>query len=166
MDTFLIYLDSALLRVTLTGWGVVDGQFEPSGDVPNGERRQVQTALPRHPTGRDVKTKAVRGAAKQAPFELAACNCCAVVRTGVFDGVEFALDVEKHNAAAFEEGELALSWREFIGRPDRYLARHYLFSSSTAERNMASAIAPGAYAPDNDTVELITKCGTPLTSSA
>jgi hypothetical protein len=40
------------------------------------------------------------------------------VRTGVFDGVVFALDVEEHDAAAVDESELALSWREFIGRPD------------------------------------------------
>jgi hypothetical protein len=74
MGTFLIYLGSALLRVTLTCRSVVEGEFEIAGDVPDRKRSQIQTTLSRHATGRDVKTKAVRGATKQAPFELATCK--------------------------------------------------------------------------------------------
>jgi hypothetical protein len=122
MSIFLICPDSAWQRVTRACRGVVDREFEPAGDVPDGISRKTQTAFSRHATGRDVKTKAVRGAAKQAPFDLPTCKRCPIVRTGVFDGAELTVDVEEHHTAAVNEDQLALSWREFIGRSDRYLA--------------------------------------------
>jgi hypothetical protein len=74
MNTFLSYLDFVLLRGTLTSRGAVDGEFEPAGDGAHGKRSQTQTALSWHATARDVKAKAVSGAPKQAPFQLATCK--------------------------------------------------------------------------------------------
>jgi hypothetical protein len=44
------------------------------------------------------------------------------VGTRVFDSAEFAANVDEHDAAAVNEDWFALSWRELIGRSDRYLA--------------------------------------------
>jgi hypothetical protein len=44
------------------------------------------------------------------------------VRTSVFDGAERTAYVEEHDAAAVNEDQLVLSWREFIGRANRYPA--------------------------------------------
>jgi hypothetical protein len=115
MITFLIYLVSTLLRVALPCRGLVDDEFEPAIDDPHRKRRQIQTTLSRHATGPDVEAKAVGGALKQAPFDLPACQRRAVVRTGVFNGVHLAVDIEDHDAAAIDEDELALPRCEFVG---------------------------------------------------
>jgi hypothetical protein len=35
--------------------------------------------------------------------------------------VDRAINVEQNNAAAIDESQLALTWREFIDHPNRYL---------------------------------------------
>ena len=41
--------------------------------------------------------------------------------TRVVECADRAVDVEQDNAAAIDEGQFALAWREFIDRANRYL---------------------------------------------